>query len=450
MSMKQLSQNSTKPIQPFGLARISHQFHGKSAQSWMRGGLAAAARVSLGRRLQAAALSACAIGWLSLSAVQAEPESAWESVILPILEQKCNHCHNEDRTRGRLRMDTYELLMQGGSIGDTVIPGDVEGSELLFRLHLPLDDDEHMPPEGEEQLTDAEIAILTWWIAQGASETAAVAELDPDEAVLQALADWQAGEPPAVAAPRAAPVEEEFKLPQPDDEARGLIAAAVADLEDIGATLMPVAQDRGGLQFSALNAIPTLEDAHLQALEPVAEWVISVDLARTQITDAALKPVADMVHLERLNLENTPITDAALDFLVNLPRLNYLNLYGTGVTDEGLQKLTGLKNLQAIYLWQTEVTEAGAEAFAGKVPGLVAHLGLDDEGNERVIVSTASRVVSVPPEVLEELRVSVALSSEAAKAAAEAAEAASKAAEEARLAAESAALKLAELEERAP
>lgn len=409
----------------------------------------ASRRDSRPRRLPGRLLTIAAIAGATalLTNGNAHAESAWESVILPILEQKCNHCHNEDRTRGRLRMDTYELLMKGGSIGDTVVAGDTDASELLVRVHLPMDDDEHMPPEGEVPLTEAEIALLTWWIREGASESGTVEELNADDAVLAAIAEWRDAKDVPPAAPQVATVkQEEFKLEKPDQAAQERINAAVASLDGVGATLMPVAQDRGGLQFSALNAIATLEDSHLAALEPIAEWVTAVDLARTQVTDSGLKPLAGMVHLERLNLEITGITDAALDHIAALPRLNYLNLYGTGVTDEGLRKLTGLRNLRAIYLWQTGVTEEGADAFAAQMPGLVAHLGLDDEGNERVIVSTASRVVPVPPEVLEQLRLSVSLASETARLAAEAAEAASKAAGEARAAADAAAARLAELE----
>ena len=33
------------------------------------------------------------------------------------------------------------------------------------------DEDMHMPPEGKDQLTKEEVAILKWWIEQGASNT---------------------------------------------------------------------------------------------------------------------------------------------------------------------------------------------------------------------------------------------------------------------------------------
>lgn len=397
-------------------------------------------------RLLIAALGASLAAAGLLAPQSATADSAWDTVVLPILENKCNQCHNEDRVRGRLRMDTYELLMQGGASGETVIPGDVEGSEFLVRIHLPLDDDDHMPPADQEQLTEAEIAILQWWIAQGASETKTVAELEPDDAINQALAAFAEQPDPVAGVMHDEPVEEEFRLPQPDDETREKIAAAATELGEIGAMLMPIAQDSGGLQFTALNAIETLEDSHLDLLAPVAEWVVTVDLARTKISDDGVAALAGMVNLERLHLENTGITDAALAHLRDLPRLSYLNLYATGITDEGLRQLAGLKSLQAIYLWQTEVTDDGVDAFASGIPGLVAHLGLDDEGNERVVVSAAGQLVSVPPETLDQLRQSVALTAEAARAAAEAAEAASKAADEARAAAASAAEKLAELE----
>lgn len=91
-------------------------------------------------------------------------------VVLPILHDKCNACHDANKDKGDLRMDSFELLMAGGEMGDTVVSGNVEKSELIYRLLLPEDDDddEHMPPAGKPQLTEDEIAILTWWVEIGA------------------------------------------------------------------------------------------------------------------------------------------------------------------------------------------------------------------------------------------------------------------------------------------
>ena len=100
----------------------------------------------------------------------------FQHVLMPIFEAKCNPCHNEDKTKGGLRMDTYALLMQGGDSGESVIPGKPDESLAIERILLPEDDDEHMPPEGKEQMTADELALFRWWIEQGASETLKMVE----------------------------------------------------------------------------------------------------------------------------------------------------------------------------------------------------------------------------------------------------------------------------------
>ena len=97
----------------------------------------------------------------------------FQHVILPMLEVKCNKCHNADKSKGDLRMDTHELLLKGGEgePGKTVIPGKADESLAITRVKLPLDDDDHMPPEGKEQMNDEETALLHWWIQEGASAT---------------------------------------------------------------------------------------------------------------------------------------------------------------------------------------------------------------------------------------------------------------------------------------
>ena len=93
---------------------------------------------------------------------------------MPIFEAKCNNCHNEDKSKGGLRMDTYALLIQGGDGGAGLVPGKPDDSLALQRILLPEDDDEHMPPEGKEQMTAEETALFRWWIQSGASETLSV------------------------------------------------------------------------------------------------------------------------------------------------------------------------------------------------------------------------------------------------------------------------------------
>lgn len=107
----------------------------------------------------------------------------FQHVILPIFEAKCNKCHNEDKSKGDLRLDNYEVTMKGGENANNIVAGKPDDSLTIQRILLPLDDDEHMPPEGKEQVTPAELAAIRYWIQAGASATLKVSEAQfPPEA----------------------------------------------------------------------------------------------------------------------------------------------------------------------------------------------------------------------------------------------------------------------------
>ena len=82
-----------------------------------------------------------------------------------------------------------------------------------------------------------------------------------------------------------------------------------------------------------INAAKEFGDEQLKLLEPVAERIVWLDLARSQITDEGMKTVRLMRELERLHLENTAVTDAGIAELATLGKLEYLNLYGTKVSN---------------------------------------------------------------------------------------------------------------------
>ena len=100
----------------------------------------------------------------------------FQHVILPVLTAKCNKCHSEEKSKGDLRMDTYEMAIKGGENGKNFVPGNLDESLSIIRILLPDSNDEHMPPEGKDQLSKEEIELLKWWVLQGASGTQKVGE----------------------------------------------------------------------------------------------------------------------------------------------------------------------------------------------------------------------------------------------------------------------------------
>ena len=111
----------------------------------------------------------------------------FDKVILPILQEKCMSCHGPDKAKGKLRLHSREFIEAADGL---IEPHDLEASELVYRVSLPLNDpdDEKMPPSGEpNQLTQDEIWLLKWWVANGADYTKKLSEVENTDDARQPL-----------------------------------------------------------------------------------------------------------------------------------------------------------------------------------------------------------------------------------------------------------------------
>lgn len=102
------------------------------------------------------------------SAVSESDPVVYTHIIAPIFERRCVSCHKETKTKGKLRMDTYEMLLKGGKKGSAIKPGSAAESHMIARIDLPEDDEEHMPPEGKPDIEEAEVQVIKWWLDTGA------------------------------------------------------------------------------------------------------------------------------------------------------------------------------------------------------------------------------------------------------------------------------------------
>mgnify|MGYP001138021071 CR=1 FL=1 len=51
--------------------------------------------------------------------------------VLPVFEDNCTRCHGDSRQNGGLRLDSYAMLMAGGTDGAVVVAGEADGSLLV-------------------------------------------------------------------------------------------------------------------------------------------------------------------------------------------------------------------------------------------------------------------------------------------------------------------------------
>lgn len=84
-----------------------------------------------------------------------------------ILAHNCYKCHSSDKTEGGLRFDDRELALQGGDSGPSIVPGNLNQSEIYRRITLPTGHKEAMPGKGKP-LSQNDIELIAFWIERGA------------------------------------------------------------------------------------------------------------------------------------------------------------------------------------------------------------------------------------------------------------------------------------------
>ena len=101
------------------------------------------------------------------AAVAADAPPTFEEHLRPIFREKCCGCHNPDKKQGGLDLTSYGQTMAGGSSGEVIAPGDVDGS-YLWQLASHASEPK-MPPQSD-RIPGEMLDVLRKWIAGGAIE----------------------------------------------------------------------------------------------------------------------------------------------------------------------------------------------------------------------------------------------------------------------------------------
>lgn len=272
----------------------------------------------------------------------AQATPVYDSIVQPLLTQRCTSCHNPARTMGSLDLTSARGLFAGGRQGKVLVPGHADDSELIARLELPPGHLDAMPPD--RAIPASEIAVLRWWIDQGASTTVTLADIARPSEVRRTLEAYGLDDVPSGVFA--------LQIPAPD-------TAAMTRARNTGLTVQRAGRDVPLLSVSATNVPAAWTAGALPMLQPLAAQVIDLNLARTNTGDSALVAMGRMPHLVQLQLSYTQVSDAGLAHLRGLQHLEVLNLVGTRVSDAGLRALDSLPRLRALYLMETSTTADG-------------------------------------------------------------------------------------------
>ena len=105
-----------------------------------------------------------------VSTLDANPVD-FNTQIKSLLSNRCIACHgpDEENREAGLRLDTFDGATRDLDGFFAIVPGDAEESEMIFRMSLPADDEEVMPPKGKgKPFSKDEIALFRKWVEEGA------------------------------------------------------------------------------------------------------------------------------------------------------------------------------------------------------------------------------------------------------------------------------------------
>jgi uncharacterized membrane protein len=264
-----------------------------------------------------------------------EQAKVFDDLVKPVLEQKCLSCHNAEKSKGNLQMQTQALLKKGGKGGILWDTTKADLGLLIGRLHLPLDDKKHMPPRGKAQLTDDEVMLLAAWVKGGSRFDQLVSTLSPQNPVYAYGQNALGG----------GRTEEAYDFNAADPE-------EVLKLNSSYRLIKPLSAESPALFVNFYNRA-NFKTAEIEGLQPLKGQIVSMNLSKMPLRDGDLKVIAGFAELRKLILNFTDVTGASLGELKKLGKLRELSLSGTTIKMEHVKALENIPSLKKVYLWGT-------------------------------------------------------------------------------------------------
>lgn len=282
--------------------------------------------------------------------VKLDSINLYTQVIHPILDSKCVKCHNQNKLKGGLILDSKYSILKGGESGEILTTFNPTGSHLYNYPNLPIEDEMHMPPEGNTQLTSKEIQFIKLWIESGADFekfTLIDSLLIEDKNSLIAF------------------------LPQKKKKVSPPSLNHLKKLIELDFRLERNSNENNFVEAKFLGK--ELSSKHLIALLKIKEQLIKLDLSNSNLDDKLFYRLRKLENLKYLKVDNTSLIDISLKHLPKL--LETIIINGNNISNNGLIFLEGNVSLKNIYAWNTKID--GEKINKEKLFATI-HLGVKD------------------------------------------------------------------------
>lgn len=264
------------------------------------------------------------------------------TLIQPLFRGRCYDCHDAEKQKGDLRLDSPAAIRAGGKSGPIVVPGKPEKSSVYTLCALPEDDPDIMPSKGKP-LTTAQVGYIKTWITDGAE-----------------LGDGKSW--PGMEGVVFTSTEEGAVTLAPE------VTSLIEKLKSVEVGVKEIPGEPGMYEVDYSHAGLAEGQLHLEVLKPLADHLHTLDLKKTKVVDGDLQHIAEFEKLTKLNLALTKVSDTGISHLKKLENLTYLNLYGTEVGDRSITYLKDLEKLTKLFLWNSKVSQNGVTKLKKSLP----------------------------------------------------------------------------------
>lgn len=258
----------------------------------------------------------------------------YTDIIQPILTQRCVSCHNDKKTKGGLKMNSYNAIIKGGKNGSVLMINNSMESKIHKRMTLPIEDRYHMPPKSRTQPSKEEIELIKIWIDNSASKNALVGDLPIPKKM---LASFFPDKPNGI-------------FPEKDEEVVNNIQ--LSNLRDKGFLVVNIFESSPFLKVSCIN-VGDFRDKSVQQLIDIKDNIVELDLSNTKVTDDVFEYIRDFKNLTILKLDNTNISGAKSNILSNLTNLKKISLINTPFDFKYISNFYKYPNLTNVNLFNT-------------------------------------------------------------------------------------------------
>lgn len=298
--------------------------------------------------------------------------SLFVATIEPILTAKCNKCHNERKAKGKLVMSTQAGLMKGGESGPLWLADQPDSSLLLQRIHLPIEIEEHMPPEGKPQLTALEKELIGEWIMAGADLDKPMKEYD-SEASVRKLAEEVFG------LSTQATVTSTYDFSPAS-------AKVIEALNTPFCSVYPLAVNSPALA-AKISVREYFKPSFITNLKQIKKQLVYLNLTDLPISDENLKDLKDFPNLEKLILNGTQVSSPNVETIGSINSLRSLALSNTQVDTNLVELLKVSSNLEELYIWNTSIDSSVVDRWQQQFPSIEFFLGFKPDLSEKLKMS---------------------------------------------------------------